>query len=97
MEIRKRITTSVFATIIGLGASTLNAADMTKWMDEFQPSVLTKAEQKAASKIAVKEEKLKKPKMVKGKFKIPKAEYRMLKTLSSSDTFVGITRSARSK
>ena len=47
MEIRKRITTSVFATIIGLGASTLNAADMTKWMDEFQPSVLTKAEQKA--------------------------------------------------
>ena len=40
-----------------------------------------KAEQKAASKIAVKEEKLKKPKMIKGKFKIPKAEYRMLKTL----------------
>ena len=30
MEIRKRITTSVFATIIGLGASAVDAADMTK-------------------------------------------------------------------
>lgn len=45
MEIKKRVTTSVLAAMLALSTSAYSAADMSKWLDEFQPSALTKAEQ----------------------------------------------------
>jgi len=47
MEIKRRVTTSALVMMLGLSAMTASAADMSKWMDEFQPSVLTKSEQKS--------------------------------------------------
>jgi len=47
MKIKKRLTTSLLVAVLGLSICTLNAANMNKWIEEFQPSALTKAQQKA--------------------------------------------------
>ncbi|RXJ81846.1 ABC transporter substrate-binding protein [Arcobacter sp. F2176] len=45
MKIKNKITTSLVVGILGLSSCAFSA-DMNKWIDEFQPSSLTKAQQK---------------------------------------------------
>jgi glycerol transport system substrate-binding protein len=45
MITKKRVTTSVLAAVLALNVSAFAAENLDKWLNEFQPSALTKAEQ----------------------------------------------------